>query len=124
MCELLVWQHCDQWLLGAVIACGTKRWYLFRLLVVLTVQLHPDVTGLGYWIPRGGMYELISCPNYLGETIEWIGYAITTGSLVGTAFAFYTFANLAPRAHQHHQWYQETFPDYPVNRKAYIPFIW
>lgn len=96
----------------------------WSVLIMLTGHLHPDFTGLGYRIPRGGMYELISCPNYLGETIEWIGYAVTTGSIVGTAFAFYTFANLAPRAHQHHQWYQETFPDYPVNRKAYIPCIW
>lgn len=92
--------------------------------MALIVYLHPDVTGQEYQIPCGGMYELISCPNYLGETIEWIGYAITTGSIAGTAFAFYTFANLAPRAHQHHQWYQEHFPDYPVNRKAYIPYIW
>ena len=92
--------------------------------VALTVHFNPDVTGLGYQIPFGGMYELISCPNYLGETIEWIGYAITTGSMAGKAFAFYTFANLAPRAQQHHQWYQQKFPDYPVNRKAYIPYIW
>ncbi|KAL3131782.1 hypothetical protein ABBQ38_007498 [Trebouxia sp. C0009 RCD-2024] len=78
----------------------------------------------GYQIPHGGMYELVSCPNYLGETIEWIGYAMTTGSLAGAAFAFYTFANLAPRAHQHHQWYREKFSDYPANRKAYIPYVW
>lgn len=63
--------------------------------MALIVYLHPDVTGQEYQIPCGGMYELISCPNYLGETIEWIGYAITTGSIAGTAFAFYTFANLA-----------------------------
>ena len=78
----------------------------------------------GYQIPRGGMFELVSCPNYLGETIEWSGYAMCTGSLAGLAFAFYTFANLAPRAQQHHHWYKETLPAYPANRKAYIPFLW
>jgi 3-oxo-5-alpha-steroid 4-dehydrogenase 1 len=27
----------------------------------------------GYRIPQGGMYRLVSCPNYLGEIIEWSG---------------------------------------------------
>ncbi len=78
----------------------------------------------GYQIPNGGLYKLVSCPNYLGETIEWTGYAITTNSLAGFAFAFYTFANLAPRAQHHHKWYKERFADYPANRKAYIPYLW
>ncbi|KAL0041537.1 hypothetical protein WJX79_006754 [Trebouxia sp. C0005] len=78
----------------------------------------------GYQIPSGGLYKLVSCPNYLGETIEWTGYAITTNSLAGFAFAFYTFANLAPRAQHHHKWYKERFTDYPANRKAYIPYLW
>ena len=78
----------------------------------------------GYSIPIGGLYKLVSCPNYLGETIEWTGYAITTNSLAGFAFAFYTFANLAPRAQHHHKWYKERFADYPANRKAYIPYFW
>ncbi len=78
----------------------------------------------GYHIPNGGLYKLVSCPNYLGETIEWTGYAITTHSLAGFAFAFYTFANLAPRAQHHHKWYKERFADYPANRKAYIPYLW
>lgn len=91
---------------------------------ILVVLIVPSGGITGYQIPHGGMYELVSCPNYLGETIEWIGYAVTTGSIPGAAFAFYTFANLAPRAHQHHQWYKEKFSDYPANRKAYIPYIW
>ncbi|DBB08640.1 TPA: 3-oxo-5-alpha-steroid 4-dehydrogenase 2, variant 2 [Trebouxia sp. C0006] len=78
----------------------------------------------GYQIPNGGLYKLVSCPNYLGETIEWTGYAITTNSLAGFAFAFYTFANLAARARHHHKWYKERFADYPANRKAYVPYLW
>lgn len=80
--------------------------------------------GAGYQLPYGGLYKLVSCPNYLGETIEWTGYAITTGSWAGSAFALYTFANLAPRAQQHHQWYKQRFADYPAGRKAYIPYFW
>ena len=75
----------------------------------------------GYAIPRGGAYRHVSCPNYLGEIIEWAGWALATWSLAGFAFFLYTAANLAPRALSHHKWYRARFPDYPPNRKALIP---
>lgn len=77
----------------------------------------------GYSIPRGWLYEWISCPNYLGEIIEWIGWAIATWSLPGLAFALYTAANVGPRALANHRWYREQFPDYPERRRALIPFV-
>lgn len=77
----------------------------------------------GYKIPRGWLYEYISCPNYLGEILEWTGWAIATWSLPGLAFALYTAANVGPRAMSNHRWYQEKFSDYPRQRKAIIPFV-
>jgi len=77
----------------------------------------------GYKIPRGWLYDYVSCPNYLGEILEWIGWAIATWSLAGFAFALYTAANVGPRALSHHRWYRETFDDYPPERKALIPKI-
>ena len=77
----------------------------------------------GYSIPRGGLYRWVSCPNYLGEIIEWTGWAVATWSLAGLSFAVWTAANLVPRAWQHHRWYRSKFPDYPNNRKAVIPFL-
>ena len=79
---------------------------------------------VGYQIPYGGMYRWISCPNYLGEMIEWTGWAVATWSLPGLAFAVWTFANLAPRAQANHRWYQQQFREYPKERKALIPRVW
>lgn len=76
-----------------------------------------------YKIPHGGLYSYISCPNYLGEIMEWLGWAIATWSLAGFAFFVWTFANLLPRALLHHRWYCETFSDYPKNRRALVPWI-
>ncbi|MDX2301904.1 MAG: DUF1295 domain-containing protein [Microscillaceae bacterium] len=76
-----------------------------------------------YKIPQGGFYRYVSSPNYMGECIEWIGFAVLTWSLPGAAFALWTIANLAPRAVFNHRWYLEMFEDYPKNRKALIPFI-
>jgi 3-oxo-5-alpha-steroid 4-dehydrogenase 1 len=76
----------------------------------------------GYRIPYGGGYRWVSCPNYLGEIVEWTGWALATWSLAGLAFAVYTTANLAPRAVANHRWYHEMFPDYPADRRALIPY--
>jgi protein-S-isoprenylcysteine O-methyltransferase Ste14 len=77
----------------------------------------------GYHLPRGGLFELVSCPNYLGELTVWLGWAIATGSPPGLAFLAYTTANLVPRALQHHAWYRRTFTDYPPGRRAIVPFV-
>ncbi len=78
----------------------------------------------GYKIPYGKLYRWISCPNYFGEIIIWIGWAVATWSLPGLAFAVWTMANLVPRARSHHAWYRERFPDYPPERKALVPGLW
>jgi protein-S-isoprenylcysteine O-methyltransferase Ste14 len=77
----------------------------------------------GYRIPHGGAYRWVSSPNYLGEIVEWAGWALATWSLPGLAFAVYTVANLAPRALSNHRWYQERFADYPPRRRALIPYV-
>ena len=77
----------------------------------------------GYFIPRGGLFRWISCPNFLGEILEWTGFAIMTWSPAALAFALWTFFNLIPRALDHHKWYRSTFPGYPPERRAIIPFV-
>jgi len=78
----------------------------------------------GYQVPYGGMYRWVSCPNYLGEMVQWFGWALLTWSAAGLAFAVYTLANLLPRAIDHHAWYRERFAGYPSGRRAVLPFIW
>lgn len=79
--------------------------------------------GPGYSIPRGGAFRYVSCPNYLGELLEWAGWALATWSLGGLAFFACTAANLVPRALSHDRWYRERFEDYPRGRKAVIPGV-
>jgi 3-oxo-5-alpha-steroid 4-dehydrogenase 1 len=77
----------------------------------------------GYKIPHGGLFKYVTAPNYLGEIIQWIGWAIATWSLPGLAFAIWSLANLGPRALSYHYWYRKNFPDYPKERTPLIPFI-
>ncbi|MCY4573163.1 MAG: DUF1295 domain-containing protein [Gemmatimonadetes bacterium] len=79
--------------------------------------------GAEYSIPRGGAFRYVSCPNYLGEILEWAGWALATWSAAGLAFFLYAVANLAPRALSNHRWYRQRFDDYPGERKALIPGV-
>ncbi len=79
--------------------------------------------GADYVIPRGGLFEWVSCPNHLGEIIEWAGFAILCWNLPALAFAVWTAANLVPRSIAHHRWYRRQFTDYPPERRAIVPFI-
>lgn len=78
----------------------------------------------GYKVPCGGFFHWVSCPNYLGEIIIWLGWAVMTWSLAGVSFAAWTAANLVPRARSHQKWYLDHFPEYPAERKALLPGIW
>ncbi|KAG6840730.1 hypothetical protein C0991_004748 [Blastosporella zonata] len=103
-----------------------------------------------YAIPHGGLYALVSYPNYLCEWVEWAGFALAASpppffwpsftspaTLLKTpAAAFaplltppYVFllnelALMLPRALRGHRWYQERFlGTYPPERRAVIPFL-
>jgi hypothetical protein len=78
----------------------------------------------GYRIPNGWLFDRITSPNYFGEIVEWFGYALATWSPAGLAFALFTAANIGPRAFANRRWYRATFPEYPADRKALIPFVW
>jgi protein-S-isoprenylcysteine O-methyltransferase Ste14 len=89
-----------------------------------TLRTLRSTGGTEYEISTQGLYRYISCPNYFGEIVGWIGWAIATWSLPGLSFATWTAANLAPRAWAHHRWYQATMADYPRERKALVPGLW
>lgn len=77
----------------------------------------------GYVIPKGGLFNYVSCPNFFGEIIEWLGFAIMTLNLGSISFLIWTICNLIPRSKAHHNWYKENFENYPKKRKAVIPYL-
>ncbi len=77
----------------------------------------------GYKIPYGWGFNYVSNPHYLGEFLQWTGFAIACWSIPALAFVCITTANLLPRAVSNHLWYHEKFSDYPKERKALIPYI-
>jgi hypothetical protein len=79
--------------------------------------------GQQYAIPKGGLFERVSCPHYFSEIVEWAGWAILTWTLAGLVFVLWTAANLVPRALALHRSYRAQFPDYPPERRALVPHL-
>jgi protein-S-isoprenylcysteine O-methyltransferase Ste14 len=119
--------YADRWLSDPRFLVGTAMFLLGMAINRQSDRILHDLRGArrtGYKMPAGGLYRWVSCPNYLGEIVQWFGWALATWTLGGLAFAIWTVANLAPRARSHHLWYQAEFPDYPAARKALLPFVW
>jgi hypothetical protein len=76
-----------------------------------------------YSIPRGKLFARVSCPNHMGEIIEWSGFALMCWNPAAFSFAIWTAANLIPRALAHHAWYRHRFADYPRERVAVVPYL-
>ena len=113
-----------QWLAGSpfviglavmIGGAGLNVWSDYRLLALRRRDPGRPV------MPTGGPFNVVACPNHLGEIIEWIGFAILTWSLPALALAVWTVANLVPRALWRRDWYQRTFADYPTWRAALVP---
>lgn len=101
------------WLLGWIINLHSDH--------ILRNLRAPGETG--YKIPQGGMFEYVSGANFLGEIMEWAGFALAGFSVQSAGFAFFTCIVLSSRAVAHHKWYLSKFEDYPKSRKALVPFV-
>ena len=101
-------------------------WYINVSSDWTLIHLRKDKNDHNYYIPRGGVFEYVSGANFLGEIIEWCGFAVASRfSLASVTFFVFTAANLAPRAYQHHRWYMNKFKEeYPKKRCALIPYVW
>jgi len=110
----------SDWRFICGLAVAVSGWWINFQSDSILIQLRKDGDG-SYQIPRGGLHRWVSCPNYLGEIMLWSGWAMMSWTFAGLVFALFTVANLLPRALSHHRWYQQTFADYPSERRALIP---
>ena len=119
----------DDWLAKPYIWIGG-----LLFLAGMVVNIHSDAIirrlrkpgDTRHYIPRGGMFRYVSSANYFGELTEWIGFAIASWSWAGAVFAWWTFANLAPRAASLYKRYAQEFGKEftALKRKKIIPFIY
>ncbi len=99
----------------------------------MVINLHSDYVirhlrkpgDTRHYLPEKGMYRLVTSANYLGEIMEWVGYALAVSTPVAWVFPLWTAANLVPRAHAIYKRYRREFGDLAVgSRKRVIPFVY
>ena len=119
-------KYSDDWLTSPAFIVGLSV-FLFGMFINIKsdyiINSMKRDKGPGYHIPDQFLYKYLSAPNYFGEIIEWLGWAILTFSVSGFVFLIWVIANLFPRAIAHHKWYKDKFENYPKERKAIIPGI-
>ncbi len=78
-----------------------------------------------HYLPQKGLYKYVTNANYLGEILEWVGFALAAASPAGWVFAWWTAANLVPRADSIHKRYIQEFGTEALGkRKRLLPFVW
>jgi very-long-chain enoyl-CoA reductase len=89
-------------------------------------DLRPAGTKLRV-IPRGFLFERVSCPHYLFEILSWVGFALLTETWASRAFLAVGAGILGAWAHTRHVAYRKDFDGregrekYPDSRRALIP---
>ena len=78
-----------------------------------------------HYLPKKHLFKYVTSANYFGEFLEWVGFAVLTFSWAGAVFAWWTFANLAPRAVRLNKKYHAEFKDEfeQHNPKSILPFL-
>jgi very-long-chain enoyl-CoA reductase len=79
-------------------------------------------------IPRGLLFEWVSCPHYSCEILAWVGFNLVTQTLAGLAFMLVGAGILAAWAHTRHAAYKKEFAEgsrepYPAKRRALVPGV-
>lgn len=119
--------YTDEWLSTPQFIIGTL---LFFTGMGINIQSDYIVRHLrkpgdtNHYLPKGGMFNYVTSANYSGEIIEWCGFAILTWSASGAVFAWWTIANLVPRANTIYHKYKMMFGNELGKRKRIIPFIY
>lgn len=117
------WLATPQFIIGTVI-----------FLAGFVINLHSDYIirhlrkdgDTRHYFPEKGLFHYVTCANYFGELMEWLGFAILTWSLSGLVFFIWTFANLVPRSSAVYHKYLLEFPQQMAAhpRKRVFPFIY
>ncbi|EFA81781.1 synaptic glycoprotein SC2-like protein [Heterostelium album PN500] len=80
-------------------------------------------------IPKGGLFEFVSCPNYTMEILSWIGFSIMTQTLTAYIFTILGAVQMYVWAVAKHRKYRKDFDgqngrlQYPRSRKIIVPFL-
>ena len=91
----------------------------------LTLRGLRSTGGTERGIPKGPSFDLVTCPNYMFETIAWVGIWLMTYSLSTGLFAAFAVFQMALWAKKKESRYRKEFGDkYKKKRFAMLPGLY
>jgi len=76
-------------------------------------------------IPRGFWFELVTCPNYMFETMAWVGVFLVTRDLATVIFLFASVGMMSIWGKKKERNYRKEFGDkYKKKRHSFLPGIY
>ncbi|KAK9061375.1 hypothetical protein SSX86_018556 [Deinandra increscens subsp. villosa] len=77
-----------------------------------------------YKIPKGGLFDLIICPHYFFEVVEFIGVSCISQTMFSVCFTLGTIFLLLGRSRGTREWYVSKFgSSFRSDIKAIIPYL-
>ncbi|XP_005112121.1 polyprenol reductase [Aplysia californica] len=103
-------------------------WYYQHQSMLTLASLRSGVkekASTSHYIPRGHLFGFVSCPHYFCEMVIYASFCLVFQGrnsflLAVTLFVWVTqiVSGLLT-----HRWYLQTFPSYPRERRAVIPYL-
>ena len=91
----------------------------------LTLRGLRSSEGTERGIPQGLGFSLVTCPNYMFESLAWIGIALVTWSWGTVLFVFVAIILMGSWAGKKERRYRKEFGDkYKKKRFVMLPGIW
>ncbi|XP_069555339.1 polyprenal reductase [Brachyistius frenatus] len=97
--------------------------------IALLARLRTGKSGavetLAHRVPRGGWFELVSCPHYFAELLIYVSLSIVFGglSLTWWLVVLCVLFNQALAGQLCHDLYISKYELYPNHRRAFIPYV-
>lgn len=110
---------------GLGIVCQLANFYCH----ILLRNLRPVDGKGGYQVPRGFLFNYITCANYTTEIYQWLGYNIATQTLAGYSFLVVAALIMTDWARGKHRRLRKIFdgkegrPKYPRRWIILPPFL-
>lgn len=94
------------------------------ILINLRKNKSGSVVTEKHLMPTGGYFELLSSPHMFFELVIYVAiWGLLYRNRTFFFVVLFVLGNQMEVAHFTHKWYQQTFPQYPKKRRAFIPYL-
>ena len=99
--------------------------FIVVLFYLLKLYFVGHIVTTSYKQPKGGWFDLVTCPHYLAEVVIYISILFVLGfrHITWWMCVIYILIHHIFLAHSTKSFYMAKFSDYPEDRKMIIPYI-